>query len=260
MQVGPTRPPCGLPTRTRYPPPISAMRWSPKPPRVLIITTSVGVGQDLPQKALGLRFVRVTPDCEVHVKDARECRGPLVSTVSHRAPQVVCFGSDGVWDAGVWLFAGCAPTRQFSRWILSRGGSPRLRQLIGRPRPNVIVSRWPITTEFLARMLRRGQIQLPVVASTTDVAALHCWAAPDLDLHLGSCPESEPKVRRIAAPNTRIAHVRGMTCPGFLAPRDRERSDPTHLMCPWAVGGDGRTRPTATITVMSTPGIYQERS
>jgi UDP-N-acetylglucosamine:LPS N-acetylglucosamine transferase len=190
-------------------------------PRVLIITASVGAGHDLPAEALGQQFKREAPGCEVHIEDALEYLGPLVSTLSHRAPQVVFFRSEWLWDAGFWLFAGCAPTRGLSQRILYRGGRPGLRQLVDRVRPDVIVSTWPITTEILARMRRRGQIQVPVVASITDIAALHYWAAPGVDLHLVSYPESEPEVRRIAGPTTRIASVHGMTRPEFLEPRER---------------------------------------
>src|SRR5450631_2737561 len=135
------------------------------PPRVLIITALVGAGHELPARALGEQFARDVPGCEVHVADGLDYLGPFVSAVSHRAPRVVFFRSEWVWDAGFWLFATCAPTRWLSQRILYRVGSPGLRELIGHVRPDVIISTWPIATEVLAWMRQRGEIQVPVVAS-----------------------------------------------------------------------------------------------
>jgi processive 1,2-diacylglycerol beta-glucosyltransferase len=191
------------------------------PQRVLIMTASVGAGHDLPAQALGRQFARESPGCEVDIEDGLDHLGPLVSTISHRAPSVVFFRSEWVWDAGFWLFATCAPTRWLSQRILYRVGSPGLRELIGQVHPDVIISTWPIATEVLAWMRQRGEIQVPVVASITDIAALQYWAAPGIDLHLLSYPESEPEVRRIAGPRTRIASVHGMSRPEFLVPRER---------------------------------------
>ena len=39
---------------------------------------------------------------------------------------------------------------------------------------------------------------MPVVAAITDLAAMHYWAAPGIDLHLVTHPESIDEVRRIA--------------------------------------------------------------
>lgn len=185
------------------------------------MTALVGAGHELPARLLSEQFAREIPGCEVHVKDGLDYLGPLVSAVSHRAPQVVFFRSEWLWDAGFWLFASFPPTRWLSQQTLYRAEGPRLRALIDEVRPDVVVSTWPITTEVLARMRANGEIRVPVVASITDIAALQFWAAPGIDLHLVSYPESEAEVRRIAGPVTRVESVNGMTRPEFLAPRDR---------------------------------------
>jgi UDP-N-acetylglucosamine:LPS N-acetylglucosamine transferase len=185
------------------------------------MTASVGAGHDLPAHALGQQFEREAPGCDVRIEDGLKYMGRAVWTISHRAPRVVFFRSEWIWDAGFWLFARFPPTRWLSQRLLYRAGSPGLRRLIDHVQPDVIISTWPITTEVLARMRRRGEIQVPLVASITDIAALHYWAAPGVDLHLISYPESAPEVRRIAGPQTRIASVQGMTRPEFLVPRAR---------------------------------------
>jgi processive 1,2-diacylglycerol beta-glucosyltransferase len=198
------------------------------PPRILIITASVGAGHELPAQALAAQFAREVPESDVLVEDGLNYLGPLVSTVSHRAPRVVFFRSEWVWDAGFWLFATFPPTRWLSQQTLYRIERPRLRQLIDETGPDVVISTWPITTEVLGRMRRRGEIRVPVVSTITDISAMRYWAVPGVDLHLISYPEAEREVRRIAGPATRIACVHGMTRPEFL--EDRRRPEARALL------------------------------
>jgi processive 1,2-diacylglycerol beta-glucosyltransferase len=190
-------------------------------PRILILTASVGAGHELPAQALAAQFAREIPDCEVIIEDGLDHLGPLVSTVTHSAPRIVFFRSEWIWDAGYWLFARFPPTRWASKTTLYRAERRRLRALITRVHPDVIVSTWPITTEILAHMRRAGDIAPPVVATITDIAALQFWAAPGIDLHLVSYPESVAEVRHIAGNRTRVVCVTGMTRPEFLEPRSR---------------------------------------
>src|SRR5262249_49777703 len=83
--------------------------------------------------------------------------------------------------------------------IIARLGSPGLLRLVRERSPDVVVSTFPQTTEVLAHLRRRGALEVPVVAAVTDVAALHYWAAPGVDVHLVTFPESVPEVRRVAA-------------------------------------------------------------
>ena len=190
-------------------------------PRVLILTASVGAGHELPAQALAAQFAREAPTSTVVIEDGLDYLGPLVATVTHRAPRVVFFRSEWIWDAGYWLFARFPPTRWISKATLYRAERLRLRDLVARTRPDVIISTWPITTEILARMRRAGDVSVPLVATITDISALQFWAAPGVDLHLVSYPDSAAEVRRIAGPATRVVCVHGMARPEFLEPRSR---------------------------------------
>lgn len=114
-----------------------------------------------------------------------------------------------------------SPTRWLSQRTLYRVERASLRALIEDLQPDVVVSTWPITTEVLAQMRRRGEIGVPVVASITDISALRYWAAPGVDLHIVTYPESEAEIRSICGRDARVASVHGMTRPEFLEPRDR---------------------------------------
>ena len=87
-------------------------------------------------------------------------------------------------------------------------------------RPDVIVSVYPMTTEVLGGLRRTGRLDIPVVAAITDLAAMHYWAAPGIDLHLVIHPESIEEVREVAGADTDVRAVHGLTRPEFARPCD----------------------------------------
>src|SRR5205823_14760699 len=103
-------------------------------------------------------------------------------------------------------------------WLLGRRG---LERLVRHHDPDVVVSTYPGVNDVLGRLRRRGAIRAPLVSAITDLAALRFWAHPDFALHLITHAESQDEVRALAGPQTRIAHVRGLTEPAFLAPCER---------------------------------------
>jgi UDP-N-acetylglucosamine:LPS N-acetylglucosamine transferase len=62
-------------------------------------------------------------------------------------------------------------------------------------------------------------MQVPLVSAVTDLAALHYWVHPAVDLHLLTEAESLPEVRSIA-PDAPAVVVRGLTSAAFDTPRD----------------------------------------
>ena len=99
-------------------------------------------------------------------------------------------------------------------------GGPRLERRLERVQPDVVVSVYPVTTEVLGALRRRGRLKVPVVAAITDLAMMRWWAARGIDLHLITHPESIEEVRRVAGDETRIAVVHGLTRPEFIRPCD----------------------------------------
>ena len=82
-------------------------------------------------------------------------------------------------------------------------GSRGVLRLVRRVRPDVIVSVYPMTTEVLGKLRRTGRLEIPVVAAITDLAMMHYWAAPGIDLHLVIHPESIEEVREVAGADSR---------------------------------------------------------
>jgi UDP-N-acetylglucosamine:LPS N-acetylglucosamine transferase len=188
--------------------------------RVLILTASVGEGHDLPARTLADQLLEERPDIEVVTEDGLRVMGKAFVLVNERAPGVVFFRFRWLWDAAFWLCVALGPTRRLTQRLVRALGSRGMLALIERVQPDVIVSVYPMATEVLGGLRRRGLLEIPVVAAITDLAAMHYWAAPGIDLHLLTHPESEEEVRRVAGDQTDVQAVHGLTRPEFSRPCD----------------------------------------
>ena len=191
------------------------------PPRILIFTASVGEGHDRPARTLAEQLRQECPGVEIVTEDGLAAMGRLVSTMGESAPGIVFYRFQWLWDLGFWFFAGFGPTRRGTQALLERVGGRRLVRLIERTRPDAVVSVYPVTTEVLARLRRKGRIGVPVLAAVTDLSALRYWAAPGADGHLLTHPESEEEVRAIVGDAAFVQAVHGLTGPEFARPRSR---------------------------------------
>jgi UDP-N-acetylglucosamine:LPS N-acetylglucosamine transferase len=188
--------------------------------RVLILTASVGEGHDLPARTLADQLRGEAPEVEVVVEDGLIALGPAFVLVNQQAPGVIFHRFHWVWDAAFWLFVRFPPSRVVTKWLVRRFGSRGVLRLVERVRPDVIVSVYPMTTEVLGGLRRSGRLAVPVVAAITDLAAMHYWAAPGVDLHLVTHPESIEEVRRVAGRGAEVHVVHGLTRPEFSSPCD----------------------------------------
>jgi UDP-N-acetylglucosamine:LPS N-acetylglucosamine transferase len=191
-------------------------------PRVLILTASVGEGHDLPARTLADQLRAECPAAEILTEDALEHMGRFVRMMSADTATVVFYRFQFLWDVGFWVFARSALTRRGTQALLARLGGPGILRLVGDRRPDVIVSVYPNVTEVLGRLRARGQLAVPVLAGITDLAAMHYWASPGVDVHLITHPESDEEVRAVAGADAVVHCVHGFTRPEFLVPRAQE--------------------------------------
>ena len=190
------------------------------PTRVLIITASVGEGHDLPARTLAAQLREIDPTVEAVIEDGLVAMDGLVRRLSDDMPRVIFFNARVAWDVLFWLSTSFPPTRRLSKWILMRSGAPGLLRLIECVHPDVVVSTFPHSTEVLGTLRRTGRLNVPAVAVVTDVAALHFWASPGIDLHLVTQSQAIAEVRRIAGTDTAVQCVTGLTDVRFERPRD----------------------------------------
>jgi UDP-N-acetylglucosamine:LPS N-acetylglucosamine transferase len=187
--------------------------------RVLILTATVGEGHDLPARTLADQLREESPGVEVMIEDGLRAMGKPFVLVNQRAASVVFFRFEWIWDAAFWFFVRLGPTRRVTQMLVRALGSRGVERLVKRVRPDVIVSVYPMSTVVLGGLRRKGRLGVPVVAGITDLAAMHYWAAPGVDLHLVTHPESEEEVRAVAG-ETLVEAVHGLTRPEFAQPCD----------------------------------------
>ena len=109
------------------------------------------------------------------------------------------------------------------RWVtkkaLCRLGASSLRREILRRDPDVVVSTYPAITVVLSHLRRRRQIDIPTVATITDMTGLFFWAQRGIDTHLVMYDQSVMDVERIAGRGSAQV-VRPLISAEFLEPRD----------------------------------------
>ena len=183
-------------------------------PRILILSASIGEGHDHPARMLAAGITAVCPAAEVAIHDGLQAMGRASVLLADSGSATIFTRFGAIYDVTYALLARLAPTR----WVLKRLtvalGARGLTRFVAGQRPDVVVSTHPGVTEALGGLRRRGRIMVPVVSAVTDLAGLHYWVHPAVDLHLLTEVESLPEVRRIA-PAAPAVVVRGLTAPEF---------------------------------------------
>jgi len=188
-------------------------------PDVLILSASIGAGHDLPAQLLAGALAERGRLAEV--ADGLAALGPVVERAIMTG---TVFDSDlrnRLFDVQHFLGLEFGPTRRLGGRLIGAAGGASLLRHIGARHPAVVVSTYPGVTEQLGRLRRAGRLRVPVAAVITDLASLHMWAHPGIDLHLVTHPESIAEVRGIAGPGADVVAVRGLNPRGFDAPPTR---------------------------------------
>lgn len=188
-------------------------------PRILILTASIGEGHDLPARMLADGIAAECPEAEVEVVDFLEVVGGFARRIVMDGSRFDSDWGNRLFDLEYKLIAEIGPTQRLASAITGGLAGRPARRAVDAFRPDVVVSTYPGSTEALGRLRAKGRLDVPVVSAVTDLASLHYWAHPGVDLHLITHPESAAEVRRLA-PASRIECVRGLTDPSFYEPHD----------------------------------------
>lgn len=190
------------------------------PTTVSIFTASIGAGHDVPAEVLAtaLRERGAIAD----VIDGLPIAGPVARAIIGGASSLDSTAGSLAFEGGYQLSTRLAPMRRAGSGVIEKVTGGRFAQHFAAHPADVVVSTYPIWTELFGRMRLDGSLKTPVAAAITDLAALHFWAHPGIDLHLITHPESEPEVRQIAGPDARVEAVHGLTSdPRFSDPPER---------------------------------------
>ena len=188
-------------------------------PRILILSASIGEGHDAPARELAAGIRELRPEAEVEIADGLQAMGRASVVIADTGTTRVFLRFGPVFDLSYALFARFAPTRRLVQWLSYALGGRGLTRFIAERHPDVVVATHPGVNEALASLRRRGRLHVPLISAVTDLAALHYWVSPGVDLHLLTEEESLPEVRSIA-PDSPAVVVRGLCARAFDTPRD----------------------------------------
>ncbi|HET6449508.1 MAG TPA: glycosyltransferase [Conexibacter sp.] len=194
----------------------------PRPPRVLVVSATIGEGHDLPARFFVADLLARRPDAVAPIEDGLRAAGQLVERLILGGSAFHSDLGNVLYDAEYALMTHVAPVRRGVSRLGEALGARGLLRLVDAHRPDVVVSTYPGTTEVYGRLRLQGRLGVPLVSAITDLSALRWWSHPGVDVHLITHPESEAEVREIAGPRTRIVAVRGLNDPRFAAPLSRE--------------------------------------
>jgi UDP-glucose 4-epimerase len=190
------------------------------PRKVLIISADIGEGHDLPARAVAREFHDEDPDALVAIVNGLPAMGWFLTHILRENSAFMFRWVPWWFDFQYRLFMSFAPTRWLALRLLTGLGHRGLMRLIRSHNPDVIVSTYPGVTAVLGELRRTGRLKVPVYSSITDLAGMHFWAHPGVDLHFVTHPETIEEVESIAGPGS-VRWAKPPTSPAFLAARSR---------------------------------------
>jgi processive 1,2-diacylglycerol beta-glucosyltransferase len=187
-------------------------------PRVLVLSADVGEGHLAAARALadGLRACSVAIVVE---RDGLVAFGRVLRHVIRDGYRWQLRWAPWSYGAMYWLGTRVPPARAVGTRVLSAAAQRRLRAIVRRERPDVVVSTHPALTCVLGRMRLRRRLDVPVCATITDLADYAFWSHPGADLHLVMHEAAVAPVERVAGAGS-AAIVRPLVAARFLGDID----------------------------------------
>ena len=189
------------------------------PRRILILSADVGEGHAAAARALREQLEGCGEPVEVTLIDGLAAMGPLLRSIVSDGYKRQLRVAPRSYSLYYWLLKHAPPVRGLTKLMLTRLGAKPLRRAIAEHHPDVVVSTYPAITVVLGYMRRRHLLDVPAVATITDMTGLFFWAQRGIDTHLVMYEASVRDVERIAGRGSAQV-VRPLIAAEFLAPRD----------------------------------------
>jgi processive 1,2-diacylglycerol beta-glucosyltransferase len=193
---------------------------APGPRRVLILSADVGEGHAAAARALKQQLETCGEPVEAAIIDGLAAMGERLRAAVADGYRTQLRVSPRSYAFYYWMLEHLAPVRFVTKQVLCRLGASALRAEILRRDPDVVVSTYPAITVVLSHLRRRRLLDIPTVATITDMTGLFFWAQRGIDMHLVMYDASVRDVERIAGRGS-VQLVRPLIAAEFLEPRDR---------------------------------------
>ncbi|MDH6129542.1 glycosyltransferase [Kitasatospora sp. GP82] len=211
------------PTQQHLPaqPPHSARLHRVPPRRVTVVSASIGAGHDGAARELvrRLRKFGLAVDCH----DFLDLLPPGWGRILRASYELELRVAPWAWG---WLLESLQRHRWSSALVSALAGcaaARRTRAVIG-PDTGAVVSTYPLASQALGRLRRRGRLAAPVVTFLTDMSVHPLWVARGVDLHLALHP-----VAAVQARDHRAVGV--LVCGPMVGPEFRPAASEDEQLC-----------------------------
>jgi UDP-N-acetylglucosamine:LPS N-acetylglucosamine transferase len=187
---------------------------------VLILSADVGEGHAAAARALKQQLEGCDEPVDVAIIDGLAAMGDTLRSIVADGYRTQLRVAPRSYSGYYWALEHLAPVRWLTKRMLCTLGAGALRRAIQAHDPDVVVSTYPAITVVLSHLRRRRQIDIPTVATITDMTGLFFWAQRGIDTHLVMYEASVADVERIAGRGSAQV-VRPLIAAEFLAPADR---------------------------------------
>jgi UDP-N-acetylglucosamine:LPS N-acetylglucosamine transferase len=220
--------------------------------RVAVVSGSMGAGHDGAARELVRELTEAGYAAEFH--DFLDLLGPRAGRALRSLYARQLSIAPRSWG---WLLAGLSRYAGFNRalaGLFAHGAARRTRAVLGTDL-HAVVSTYPLASQALGRLRRRGELAAPVVTFLTDLSVHPLWVAPGIDLHLALHEVTAAEARARGA--GRVDVVRPLVSGAFVepAPMALAVEGPVALVVAgsWGVGEVAEAAAEIAATGLATP-------
>ncbi|MEZ0094800.1 glycosyltransferase [Streptacidiphilus sp. EB129] len=166
----------------------------PTPPRAVIVSASVGAGHDAVAEELAARLEEAGVVVDRH---------DFLDLLPGPAGRVLVGSYHKMLERAPWtwklLYGGMDNERMMSMQasLFTALAGRRMRAVVSADDTRIVVSTYPLASQVLGRLRRRGQVRTPVHTYLTDFSVHRLWASPDVDAHLAVNPVPAAQAREV---------------------------------------------------------------
>ena len=163
----------------------------PTPPRAVIVSASVGAGHDAVAEELAARLEEAGVAVDRH---------DFLDLLPGPAGRVLVGSYHRMLERAPWtwklLYGGMDNQRMMSMQatLFTLLAGRRMRSVIPAD-TRIVVSTYPLSSQVLGRLRKRGRVETPVHTYLTDFSVHQLWASPDVDAHLAVNPVPAAQAR-----------------------------------------------------------------
>jgi UDP-N-acetylglucosamine:LPS N-acetylglucosamine transferase len=170
-------------------------------PRIVVFSASIGAGHDGAATELADRLRADGYDVTVHdFLDMLPARLGRLARAGYAEQLKI---APGTWGWVLGALQRHAALAQLAVGLSQLAATRRMRTAIGAT-PDAVVSTYPLASQVLGRLRRRGLLVAPVITFLTDMSVHRLWVAGGVDAHLALHDVAAEQARRWGAGGVRV--------------------------------------------------------